>query len=52
MHLAPTGQDRTSMTLTVRYADRQTRDGWLASGMADGLGVGYETLDGVLAELR
>jgi uncharacterized protein YndB with AHSA1/START domain len=40
---------RTSMTLTVRYPDRETRDGWVASGMTDGLSVGYERLDEVLA---
>lgn len=45
------GDGRTAMTLTVRYVDRQMRDGWVASGMADGLGRGYERLDGVLAAL-
>jgi len=39
---------RTAMTLTVRYPDRETRDGWVASGMTDGLSVGYERLDEVL----
>lgn len=42
---------RTAMTLTVRYVDRQMRDGWVASGMAEGLGRGYERLDEVLAAL-
>jgi len=43
---------RTAMTLTVRYVDRAMRDGWLASGMADGLGRGYERLDDALDDLH
>ncbi len=43
------GDDRTSMTLTVRYPDRDIRDGWVASGMTEGLGKGYDRLDAVLA---
>jgi uncharacterized protein YndB with AHSA1/START domain len=39
---------RTAMTLTVRYVDREMRDGWIASGMTDGLGRGYERLDDAL----
>ena len=42
---------RTAMTLTVRYVDREMRDGWVASGMAEGLGRGYERLDEVLAAM-
>jgi uncharacterized protein YndB with AHSA1/START domain len=38
----------STMTLTVRYVDRAMRDGWLASGMAEGLGIGYERLDELL----
>ena len=41
--------DTTSMTLTVRYPSTDIRDGWVASGMAEGLGVGYDRLDAVLA---
>jgi uncharacterized protein YndB with AHSA1/START domain len=41
--------DCTAMTLTVRYPDRATRDGWVASGMTDGLGQSYDRLDEVLA---
>jgi uncharacterized protein YndB with AHSA1/START domain len=41
--------DVTLMTLTVRYPDRATRDGWVASGMTDGLGQSYARLDDVLA---
>ena len=48
--LDPLGDDRTAMTLTVRYATREIRDGWVASGMTDGLGQGYDRLDDVLAE--
>lgn len=43
------GRDRTAMTLTVRYADKETRDAWVASGMTTGLGAGYERLDALLA---
>lgn len=39
---------RTAMRLTVRYVDRQMRDGWVASGMTEGLGRGYERLDAAL----
>ena len=46
--LADRPDGRTAMTLTVRYVDRAMRDGWLASGMADGLAGGYERLDAVL----
>ena len=50
MLFAAVGDDRTAMTLTVVYPDRATRDGWVASGMTEGLGVGYDRLDAVLAE--
>jgi uncharacterized protein YndB with AHSA1/START domain len=43
---------RTAMTLTVRYPDRETRDGWVDSGMTEGLALGYDRLDAVLAEAR
>ena len=49
MVLDPLGDDRTSMTLEIVYPDRETRDGWVASGMTDGLGQGYDRLDEVLA---
>jgi uncharacterized protein YndB with AHSA1/START domain len=39
---------RTAMSLTVRYADRETRDGWANSGMTDGLARGYARLDEAL----
>ncbi len=47
--LSALGDDRTAMSLEVRYPDREIRDGWVASGMTDGLGQGYERLDEVLA---
>jgi uncharacterized protein YndB with AHSA1/START domain len=47
--LAERDDGRTAMTLTVRYVDRAMRDGWVASGMTEGLGRGYERLDDVLA---
>ena len=47
--LSPLGDDRTAMSLTVRYPDREIRDGWVASGMTEGLGQGYDRLDEVLA---
>ncbi len=48
--LSPAGDDRTAMTLTVVYPTREIRDGWVASGMTEGLGVGYERLDEVLGD--
>jgi uncharacterized protein YndB with AHSA1/START domain len=41
----------TEMTLTVVYPSREIRDGWLASGMTDGLSEGYIRLDGLLQGL-
>jgi uncharacterized protein YndB with AHSA1/START domain len=49
MVLVEDDNGHTDMTLTVRYPDREIRDGWLASGMSDGLGLGYQRLDEVLA---
>jgi uncharacterized protein YndB with AHSA1/START domain len=39
---------RTAMRLTIRYVDRAMRDAWVASGMTEGLGRGYERLDAAL----
>ena len=47
--LSERGDDRTAMDLTIVYPDKETRDGWVASGMTDGLGVSYDRLDEVLA---
>jgi uncharacterized protein YndB with AHSA1/START domain len=41
-------EGRTAMTLTVRYLDRKMRDGWVASGMTNGLSSSYERLDNAL----
>lgn len=49
--LAALDDGRTALTLTVRYVDKATRDGWLASGMTDGMSEGYDQLDLVLAGL-
>ena len=49
LELAERDDETTSMILTVRYPDRETRDGWVASNMTAGLGRGYERLDSVLA---
>ena len=46
--LGEQGDGRTAMTLTLRYVDREMRDGWVASGMTEGLGRGYERLDEAL----
>jgi uncharacterized protein YndB with AHSA1/START domain len=48
--LAERDDGRTAMTLDIRYPDRATRDGWVASGMTEGLSLGYDRLDEVLAE--
>ena len=46
--LGERGDGRTAMTLTLRYVDREMRDGWLAFGMTEGLSRGYERLDEAL----
>ncbi len=38
----------TAMTLTVVYPSVEIRDGWLASGMTDGMSEGYAQLDELL----
>lgn len=42
---------RTTLTLTVRYASKDVRDAMLASGMDQGMAVGYEQLDALLLTL-
>ncbi|NUR06009.1 MAG: SRPBCC family protein [Nocardioidaceae bacterium] len=42
---------RTAMQQTIRYVDREMRDGWVASGMTEGLGRGYVRLDEALAAI-
>lgn len=41
----------TTLTNTVRYSSKAARDGVLRSPMDEGIIVGYERLDGVLATL-
>jgi uncharacterized protein YndB with AHSA1/START domain len=40
---------RTTLTITVRYATGEERDRMATSGMAEGMGQGYERLDDLLA---
>ena len=42
-------EGRTTLTITVRYATGEERDQMAMSGMADGMGQGYERLDELLA---
>ena len=42
---------RTTLTITVRYATGEERDQMAMSGMAEGMGQGYERLDDLLATL-
>jgi uncharacterized protein YndB with AHSA1/START domain len=42
-------EGRTTLTITVRYATREERDEMATSGMAEGMGQGFERLDDVLA---
>jgi uncharacterized protein YndB with AHSA1/START domain len=48
--LEAAGEARTAMLLDIRYPTREIRDGWVDSGMTDGLGEGYRRLDEVLEE--
>src|SRR5690606_4621915 len=43
---------RTRVEQTVLYASREAREGALATGMADGMEVGFTKLDKVLAETK
>lgn len=42
---------RTTLTITVRYPTAEQRDRMAMSGMADGMGEGYERLDDLLASM-
>ncbi|MEO8112816.1 MAG: SRPBCC family protein [Phenylobacterium sp.] len=42
---------RTTLTQTTLYASKAARDGALASGMTEGMEVGYDRLAALLAEL-
>ena len=39
----------TTLTMTMRFASRAERDAALETGMADGVAVGYDRLDEMLA---
>jgi uncharacterized protein YndB with AHSA1/START domain len=41
--------DTTTLTMTMRFASRAERDGALETGMADGVAIGYDRLDAILA---
>ena len=43
---------RTTATLHLLYESKEARDIALRTGMTDGMKVGYDRLDGVLASLR
>lgn len=42
---------RTTLVLTIFYASREARDGAAATGMTDGMEMGYRRLEEVLATL-
>jgi uncharacterized protein YndB with AHSA1/START domain len=41
--------DTSTLTMTMRFASRAERDAALETGMADGVAVGYDRLDAILA---
>jgi len=41
--------DTTTLTMTMRFASRAERDAALETGMADGVAIGYDRLDEILA---
>jgi uncharacterized protein YndB with AHSA1/START domain len=43
---------KTTLTIHVLSPSKEVRDGMLKSGMTDGVTAGFDTLDGVLAELK
>jgi uncharacterized protein YndB with AHSA1/START domain len=51
--LALSEQDgRTTVTTTMLFATKEARDGALKTGMADGMGAGFDRLDMLLASLQ
>ena len=40
---------RTTLTLTMRFDSKESRDGALATGMADGVAMSYDRMDEVLS---
>lgn len=47
---AAEGPNRTLSTLTVRYPSREARDGARATPMAEGMEMGFQRMDALLAE--
>ena len=43
---------KTHLTMTLLFPSKEARDGALASGMERGVAAGYDTLDGLLAEMN
>jgi len=52
LRLSPRPDGSTSLELTVHYPTREIRDGWVASGMAEGLATGYTRLDSLLPSVE
>jgi uncharacterized protein YndB with AHSA1/START domain len=44
-------EGRTTMSMTIVYSSTEARDGALRSGMTEGMSVGYDRLDELLAKL-
>src|SRR5687767_13784241 len=42
---------KTTVTMTVLYSSREARDGAMKTGMEDGMAVGYDRLDAILAAM-
>jgi len=42
---------RTTATITMLFASKEARDGALQTGMSDGMAMGYDRMDDILAEL-
>jgi uncharacterized protein YndB with AHSA1/START domain len=42
---------RTTATITMLFANKEARDGALQSGMSDGMAMGFDRMDDILAEL-
>jgi len=42
---------RTTAIITMLFASKEARDGALQSGMSDGMAMGYDRMDDILAEL-
>jgi uncharacterized protein YndB with AHSA1/START domain len=44
--------DETTLRMTLVFPSKEARDGALASGMARGVGAGYDKLDEILATMH